>query len=238
MNTEEIIEEKHSAETAELFKTAQALAKDKNYDEAKIIYAQILELEEKNNYALVSLGDIERRYRNFDKAREYYNTCLEDNPQNNFALFGLADSYKSQNKLKKAIDIWEKYLLLDENNISVLTRIADAYRKTNNLEKSKAIYLKALDLEKDNAYALIGLGHLFYDFHEYANALYYWSRMYELNLQPGNIKILTSIGNCHKKLKSYDNGIHFFEEALKLDNKNFYALFGLADCYRGNHEYK
>lgn len=225
-------------EISELFKSANSFLKENQLDKAKENYLKILDLSENNNYALVSLGDLERKRKNYTQSIEYYNICIEDNPQNNYALFGLADCYKAQNKLRKAIEIWEKYLLLDEKNISVLTRIGDAYRKINNLEKSKEIYLRALDLESDNAYALIGLGHLFYDFNEYKNALYYWTRMLDLHQQPDNIRILTSIGNCHKKLKSYDNGIHFFNEALKIDSKNFYALFGLADCHRGKHEYQ
>ena len=45
--------------------------------------------------------------------------------------------------------------------------------------------------------------------------------------------MLTSIGNCHRKLKTFANGIVLFELALRKEPNNFYAIFGLADCYRG-----
>jgi tetratricopeptide (TPR) repeat protein len=48
-----------------------------------------------------------------------------------------------------------------------------------------------------------------------------------------DIRVLTSIGNCHRKLKTFQEGIEFFEKALRKEPGNFYALFGLADCYRG-----
>jgi tetratricopeptide (TPR) repeat protein len=52
-----------------------------------------------------------------------------------------------------------------------------------------------------------------------------------------DIRVLTSIGNCHRKLKTFQEGIEFFEKALGKEPNNFYALFGLADCYRGmNHQ--
>jgi tetratricopeptide (TPR) repeat protein len=52
-----------------------------------------------------------------------------------------------------------------------------------------------------------------------------------------DIRVLTSIGNCHRKLKTFQNGIGYFETALEREPNNFYALFGLADCYRGmNHQ--
>ena len=94
-------------------------------------------------------------------------------------------------------------------------------------------------MEENNAYALIGLGHLHYDFKEYRDALYYWSKMLELNESAVDIRVLTSIGNCHRKLKTFDKGVYYFERALQMDPNNFYALFGLADCYRGmNQQYR
>ncbi|HTH14669.1 MAG TPA: tetratricopeptide repeat protein, partial [Spirochaetia bacterium] len=46
-------------------------------------------------------------------------------------------------------------------------------------------------------------------------------------------RVLTSLGNCHRKLKTYSEGIPYFEKVLVAHPDNFYALFGLADCYRG-----
>ena len=57
--------------------------------------------------------------------------------------------------------------------------------------------------------------------------------MLEKNKDFVDIRVLTSIGNCHRKLKTFDQGLGYFERALEMDPKNFYALFGLADCYRG-----
>jgi tetratricopeptide (TPR) repeat protein len=34
-------------------------------------------------------------------------------------------------------------------------------------------------------------------------------------------------------MKTFERGIVYFERALEIDGDNFYALFGLADCYRG-----
>jgi tetratricopeptide (TPR) repeat protein len=92
-------------------------------------------------------------------------------------------------------------------------------------------------MEETNHYAIIGLGHLQYDFKEYREALFYWGKMLELNSDNVDIRVLTSIGNCHRKLKTFNEGIQFFERALQKEPNNFYALFGLADCYRGmNHQ--
>ncbi len=228
-----------SIQISDLSKKGYQLLKENDVEGAKNAFNQILSLEENNNYALVGLGDSERKQNNCLKAIKYYNECLNYHPGNNYALFGLADCYKALNQYKKAIDIWEQYLIHDDRNITVLTRVADAYRKTRDFRKSKELYLKVLDMEENNAYALIGLGHLHYDFKEYRDAMYYWTKIFEINKDHVDIRILTSLGNCHRKLKTFDKGVFFFEQALDMDPKNFYALFGLADCYRGmNQQYR
>lgn len=211
---------------------------------AEAKFHDILRLDNRNNYALVGLGDSLRKRNRCKEAAEYYRRCLEMQPENNYALFGLADCYKTMRMYHKAIEVWERYLELDSDNITVLTRVADAHRKARNFDRSRELYEKVLEKEEDNAYALIGLGHLHYDFRKYNEALEYWMRMYrnpgapspedrnESRRQP-DIRVLTAIGNCHRKLKKFDSGTRFFAEALDREPDNFYALFGIADCYRG-----
>jgi tetratricopeptide (TPR) repeat protein len=221
-------------EIAELSKKGYQYLKENRVEEAEECFARILERDRENNYALVGLGDAARKRGAFREAVDHYKKCLVYHPGNNYALFGLADCYKALNQYQKAIEIWEQYLLHDNRNITVLTRVADAYRKVRDFRKSKAIYLRVLEMEADNPYALIGLGHLHYDFKEYKDALGYWQRMVELQGEDVDIRVLTSIGNCYRKLKQFDQGIPYFEKALGKEPDNFYALFGLADCYRGS----
>ncbi len=219
---------------SELSKKGYQHLKEDDIEGAQQAFNEILELDTNNNYALVGLGDISRKQNKFNDAVTYYKRCLEFYENNNYALFGLADCYKALNQFTKAIDIWKKYLEQDEKNITVITRVADAYRKIHDFKKSKELYLKVLDMERDNAYALIGLGHLSYDFKEYKDALFYWTRVFELNdKNTVDIRVLTSIGNCHRKLKTFQEGTKYFEMALEREPENFYALFGMADCYRG-----
>lgn len=229
-------EQSSNSEISEYSKQGYQLLKENKINDAKDAFSKILAIEDNNNYALVGLGDCERKQGNSNKAIEFYTKCLSYHPGNNYALFGLADCYKALNQFPKAIEIWEQYLVHDDRNITVLTRVADAYRKIKDFKKSKDLYLKVLDMECNNAYALIGLGHLHYDFKEFKDALYYWTRMLELNESAADIRVLTSIGNCHRKLRTFDKGVLYFEKALEKDPKNFYALFGLADCYRGMNQ--
>jgi len=225
-------------EISELSKQAYSLLKGNSINEAINVFKKILELDPANNYALVGLGDAERKNNKFNEAIKFYKQCLEHHSDNNYALFGLADCYKSMNQFPKAIAIWEEYLKFDDKNITVLTRVADAYRKTKEFEKAEKLYQKVLEKSPKNAYALIGLGHLNYDFKKYREALVYWEKVMESSGEFVDIRILTSIGNCYRKMKLFDRGVYYFERALERSPDNFYGLFGLADCYRGlNQQY-
>ena len=229
-------ENQETTEISEISKKGYQLLKENKISEAVDCFSRILLVDENNNYALVGMGDATRKRGACRDAAVFYQRCLANHPGNNYALFGLADCYKALNQYHKAIEIWEQYLLHDDKNITVLTRVADAYRKVRDFKHSKAIYLKVLEMEGANPYAIIGLGHLHYDFKEYREALFYWEKMLLINPDDVDIRVLTSIGNCHRKLKNFGEGIPFFEQALKKESCNFYALFGLADCYRGMNQ--
>jgi tetratricopeptide (TPR) repeat protein len=229
----------HTERINELSKRGYQLLKENSGGEAAACFQKILEIDPTNNYALVGMGDCSRKHRRFHDAVDYYERCLEYYPENNYALFGLADCYKALNHFHKAILIWEKYLGQDQNNVTVLTRVADAYRKLRDFKNSKSVYEKVLSIDAYNPYAIIGLGHLHYDFKEYREALYYWERMLERrNMISVDIRVLTSIGNCHRKLKTFEDGIIYFDAAVQREPSNFYALFGLADCFRGLNQPK
>jgi len=222
-----------SAEISELSKSGYRFLRENKLSEAVDCFSQILLLDENNNYALVGLGDAARKKGANREAVTYYQRCLDYHPGNNYALFGMADCFKAINQYRKAIDLWEQYLLHDNKNITVLTRVADAYRKVRDFKNSKAVYLRVLEMEETNPYAIIGLGHLHYDFKDYCEALHYWEKMLPVDNDDVDIRVLTSIGNCHRKLKTFTDGIPFFENTLRKEASNFYAIFGLADCYRG-----
>lgn len=221
---------------SEISRQGYAFLKENDTKNAVIEFNKILELDETNNYALVGLGDAARKNKNPQSAIAYYDKCLEHYPNNNYALFGIADAYKSLGDYQQAIFYWIKYLDSDPHNITVITRIADAQRKSGNFDESKKLYTQVLTLSERNTYALIGLGHLYYDFKKYREALAYWQKAIE-GQSDVDIRIMTSIGNCYRKLKNFNSALPYFISAVGKDSNNFYALFGLADCYRGLNQH-
>ena len=63
---EESEEDAKVKEISELSKRGYQLLKENEVNEAKEMFSKILDIEENNNYALVGLGDAERKQNNFN----------------------------------------------------------------------------------------------------------------------------------------------------------------------------
>lgn len=48
-----------------------------------------------------------------------------------------------------------------------------------------------------------------------------------------NVVVMTMAGNIYRRRKEYDRAMEQYQNALDLDPKNNFALFGLGDCCRG-----
>ncbi|PIE05188.1 MAG: hypothetical protein CSA76_00310 [Spirochaetales bacterium] len=233
MNNSEKNQKEKLPAIAELSRRGYRYIKKNQFSEARSCFRQVLEIEKENHYALVGMGDILRKEKRYRESIKYYQQCLSLHPDNHYALFGLADCHRALGDRTSAIEMWTEYLKLDTDNTAVMNRMADAWRKKNNYSESKKYYRKVLELEPDNAYALIGLGHLLFDFKEYEASLEIWKKIEQSQKEDVDIKVLTSLGNCCRKLKLFSEGTGYFARALEKQNDNFYALFGMADCYRG-----
>ncbi|MBQ5645984.1 MAG: hypothetical protein IIV07_02830, partial [Treponema sp.] len=65
---------------SELSKRGYQLLKENDVENAINSFKEILALKENNNYALVGLGDSERKRNNLYDAIKYYNECLTYHP--------------------------------------------------------------------------------------------------------------------------------------------------------------
>lgn len=221
----------------ELSKSGYLLLKERRYRDAEREFEKILDLDRKNIYALVGMGDVCRAQKSFEKSVDFYIQALGIDPLNKFALIGLADSYRALKKNYEAIKIWEEYLSYSENeyDIAILTRLGDTYRKTGKLREALGKYEKAYSVDKLNPYVLSGLGLVYFEMNDFHTALTYWNQL--LAIEPRDVKVLTNTGNCFRKLKEFSKGLKYFYKALDIEKDNFYALYGIADCYRGLRDY-
>ena len=75
---------------AELSKAGYQLLKNGDFAAARAKFESILEFDAANSYALVGIGESERRQGNFEAAIDAYEECLRHHDGNRYALVGMA----------------------------------------------------------------------------------------------------------------------------------------------------
>ena len=220
----------NSDQISELSKKGYFFLKEDNIQEAVKSFSEILKLEENNNYALVGLGDSERKQNHFTEAIKYYSECLKFYPENSYALFGLADCYRGMNQQYRSIEYWNKILDIDPQNKVILTRIGDALRNTGDYAGATEYYNKALNIDFD-IYAALGLALICKGEGKYEEAIDRLSNLIKNDQK--NYRLYIDLADCYIKLNKPQKAIEALESFQKLGIRST-AINELLDKLRNN----
>ncbi len=90
-------------------------------------------------------------------------------------------------------------------------------------------FRRALEYDPTNPYANYGLGFSLFDLGQYDEALTYYQYSLEHSyFDEDKSNAHTGIGVCYEQKRKYNNAREHFNEALKLDPNNQWALDGLS----------
>jgi len=215
-----------SKKGSRLFRCGQLESAEKAYLEAKDIDAD-------NPYVLSGLGDVYRKLNRFAESGAQYDAVLKTDQNNIFALRGAGDARRGMKQPLQAIPFWLRYLEINEKDSHVMVRIADAYHKLDDSVNAIDFYEQSLVIKPYDPFALLGLGNVYYAQHNDEKALACFEKLLAKNTSH-NVVLMTMIGNIYRRRKEFDRAMDHYENALKLDPKNNFALFGMGDCFRGH----
>lgn len=222
---------KPKKDVLKLSKLGRSYLRKGRYHDAEATFLEALELDPRNAYILVGLGDTTRELKKYETSVSYYEKVLEFDSVNVFALRGIGDAYRGILQHKRAIPYWMRYLDCNKDDIYVMVRLAESFNKTGNFEKAESFYLKALQVSQNDKYALLGLGSLYYKVDNNEKALEYFNKL--LALDDSYVAVLTMVGNIYRRRKEYEKAATYYEKATNFESWNTFALYGLGDCQRG-----
>ncbi|VAW51690.1 hypothetical protein MNBD_GAMMA06-1906 [hydrothermal vent metagenome] len=216
----------------ELSKKGSRLFRSGQLKDAEAAYLEARELDEENPYVLSGLGDVYRKLNRFEESGAQYDAVLKSDANNIFALRGAGDARRGMKQPLAAIPYWLRYLEINERDSHVMVRIADAYHKLDDSENAIDFYEQSLIIKPYDPFALLGLGNVYYAQHNDEKALACFEKLLAKNTSH-NVVLMTMIGNIYRRRKEFDRAMDHYENALELDSKNNFALFGMGDCFRG-----
>lgn len=216
----------------ELSKKASRLFRGGQLEAAERVYLEAKMIDEDNPYVLSGLGDVYRKLNRFAESGAQYDAVLKKDNNNIFALRGAGDALRGLRQPLQAIPYWLRYLEINDKDSHVMVRIADAYHKLGDSENAIDFYQQSLAIKPYDPFALLGLGNVYYAQHNDEKALHCFEKLLAKNTSH-NVVLMTMIGNIYRRRKEFDRAMDQYENALMLDPKNNFALFGMGDCFRG-----
>lgn len=219
----------------ELSKRGYELLRKRMFWEAEKHFLDALALDNHNKYVLVGLGNLYSALRKFVDAINYYDQALVFDPDNKFALRGAGDAYRGLEQPDKAIPYWMRYLETSSNDAQVMARLADSHMKLDNTVEAEFYCAKALEYGAQDKAALLGVGLLYYKIGNNAKALSCFEQL--LEYEPSHRKALLMAGELQQLFLNFELAASYYKRALEIEPENPVALYGLANCLRGQNDH-
>lgn len=141
----------------ELLREADKSMENYKYEDALVYLKSVLEIDESNYSALMTLSKIYSDFGMFEEAREYAEKLQKKYPESKDTLFTLGFVYQSLGKLKKAISLYKKFLEI-EKNYFVYLNMGMSYTLLKYYKKAIESIDKAIEMEPESSEAYVEKG--------------------------------------------------------------------------------
>jgi len=130
----------------------------KRYEDAVIVFSQMLEADPDNDNFNFFLGMAHESSQNPEQAIDHYLKVSPAHPQYKKTLLTIAFLYREAGQTDKAVAFLERHHRQSPEDIDILTYLAAFYEKEDQLEKAMALLSKGLEDAPENTSLLFRLG--------------------------------------------------------------------------------
>ena len=163
---------------------------------------------------------------NYKKAIKSYENALNHNLNNENVLYELAYCLDITGKLQESISYYRRFIDKDPYSQYGWYNLGIVYNKLENFEEAITSYEFAIDERFASAY--FNLGNTYMSISEFTKALDAYKKT--LDIEGPTSETACCIGVAYEKLEQYDLGIKYYQKAIKLDNFNDEAWYGVGMC--------
>ena len=220
----------------ELFAKALEYYKEKDFENSKITYQKILEIDEKNVEALVNQGVIYKILGENKKAYENYIKAININPKHTLTYNNLGNLLKDTGNLKGALKVYSDAIRIDPKNYHAYNNLGMVYEKSGDNNRAIQAYKEAVRVNPKFAKAINNIGVVLYKQKKYEQAIEIFK--IALKTDPEYFELFSNIGACYNKIKKYDEAIESLNIAIEKNPKNAGAYTNLGNVYNKIYDYK
>ena len=206
---------------------------DKNYDNLNQKFVENLEIQEGDNKSdFLFRGNKMYRAKNYKSAIAYYEKALTLDPNYFQAIFNLGLAQYYLKNYDESISYFRKIITGNYENFEkrdAYQFLGDSLFQQKNYQLAIEAYSNAIKLERSFSKAYLGRGIVFNKLQDYDSAQKDF--LEAINLGMRNSLIYQLLGDVNFNTKNYQQGITYYELAIKYSEKDEYAA--TAHYWRG-----
>ncbi len=214
---------------------ASMLSKCKKFDQAFLIFEELLKDTPNDFIALTSYGNALANSGNHLKACEIFERSLKVKENDFIALNSYGKALAENGDYNTAIQIFEKSLTIDPNNTIALNSYGKALAENGDYNTAIQIFEKSLNIDPNNTIALNSYGKALAENGDYNKAIQIFEK--SLNIDPNNTIALTSYGKALAENGDYNTAIQIFEKSLNIAPNDLIALTSYGKALADNGDY-
>lgn len=220
----------------ELFEQAIEFYNKRDYDNAKLFYERILQINPKAANVYGNLGVIYRMKGDLGTAIKYYIQAINLNPKNPLFYNNLANAFKDLKNYKMAIRVYSDGLKVSPNDFNMFNNLGMAYELFGDNNRAIEAYKQAVRVNPSYAKAVNNIGVVLYKQKRYKES----AQIFEIALQtdPNYNEVYSNKGAAYNKAKDYDKAIESLETAIEKMPNHGGAYTNLGNVYNKLYDYK
>lgn len=213
------------------------------FNQAEIIYLQIIEQVPDRAIAYKNLGNAALNQGKLEEAIAYYQQGIELEPNEAISYYHLAIAFHQQDKLEEAIAFYEQFLKFNANDPIAWNNLGNALQRQGKFAEAIDCYQKSLTLDGNNALTYNNLGTAFNSQGNLAAALGCFEQ--GLILEPNNAESHYNLATFYQDQRLYEKALACCDRAIEIEPNYTDAywtrsliLLRLGDFKRGFIEYE
>lgn len=213
-------------DTNKTLETAINLIKESNFNEAKELLNQVIEIEPDNIEAIKSLGLCNVNLNLFDEALINFQKSLNGNPEDALSWYYLGTILESKNDLNAAKNAFRKVIEYREDYVDAYKNLAIVYLKTQEHFKIIDFSQKLIELapEDHQVYYITALANM--GLKNYTEAINLFEKAIELNSK--NAVLYNNLGTALMSIQKIDEAIKEFKKAIEVDPDNAISYYNVG----------
>ncbi|HOL48037.1 MAG TPA: tetratricopeptide repeat protein, partial [bacterium] len=205
-------------------------------DSAVLLFQELANDTKSFSEAIKELIIINEEKGDYETAKKYLLEYNQKKPDDYFSWFHLGVIKLKEGEYEKAKEYIEKAYQLNQSEISILYYLASSYYANNQYDSAIQYYTTFLNKTYPNYEVLFNLGKLYYLKNEFDTAINYLKDAIELNPLLTDAYLL--LGNSYNKTGKIKEADDIFENLLKIEPSNKYAINKIIEKYNREKEEK